>query len=233
MNSNRSDGRLFASYSSESQSNNNNNQPKDDDNISIASLNAGLTNGLHYLASNINTFLNSRQTSNKHGINTPVIRRDSQGNGLIVNGFLFDDNLFQPARSSYVIDYSDTPQDLNRFLEGHHSSSRSCQLDAHLYKLAFIITLSDWYVDKELLLGYYPRDENIFKEILHYKRFCFPELNPLQRNGGQSFNDQTTYVFTRILSNGHVEYGYCRRITKEYNQITRFPIVICIGNISK
>jgi hypothetical protein len=139
--------------------------------------------------------------------------------------------VFQPARSSYVIDYSNTPHDLNQFLEGHHLSSKLGQLDAHLYKLAFIITLSDWYVDKELLLGYYPRDENIFEEISHYKRFCFPELNSLQRNGGQSFNDQSTYVFTRILSNGQVEYGYCRRITKEYNQITRFPIVICIGNI--
>ncbi|CAF4445096.1 unnamed protein product, partial [Adineta steineri] len=99
------------------------------------------------------------------------------------------------------------------------------------YKLSFIITLSDWYIDKELLLGYYPHEDNemkILEEISPYKHFCFPELNPKQRNGGQILNDQSTYIFTRTLSDGHMEYGYCRRLTKDSNRITKFPIVICI-----
>jgi hypothetical protein len=219
--------RFFGSNSFDSTPNN----TKDDDTVSRTSINSEIANGLHHLASNINTYLSSRQTSNKNANSFPDISRDSRGTGWYVNGVLFDDYLFQPVRSSYVIDYSNTPQDLNRFLEGHHSLLKTGQLDAHLYKLSFIITLSDWYVDKELLLGYYPREESVFEEISHYKRFCFPELNPLNINGGQSFNDQSTYVFTRILSDGQVEYGYCRRISKEYNHITKYPIVICIGNI--
>jgi hypothetical protein len=74
-------GRLFDSQSSESPSNN----PKDDDIISVTSLNIELTNGLHYLASTLNTFLNSRPTTNKNEINLPIIRRDSQGNGWYFN----------------------------------------------------------------------------------------------------------------------------------------------------
>ena len=203
---------------------------KDDDTVSTTSINSEIVNGLHSLASNIHTYINSRQQSNKNSNSFPVINRNSRNTGWYINGILFDDQLFQPVRSSYVIDYSNTPQDLNRFLEGHNSLSKTGQLDAHLYKLSFIVTLSDWHVDKELLLGYYPREDNVFEEISHYKRFCFPELNPSNRNGGQSFNDQSTYVFTRILSDGQVEYGYCRRLAKEFNHITKYPIVICIGN---
>jgi len=233
MNSNH---RFYTSHSLDFQSNNT--QPKDNDTISLTNLHIEPTNGLHYLSSNLNTFLNYRQTSNKLLSNSIIHHKDSNGNGLIVNGSLFDGQLFQPARSSYIIDYSNTPQDLNRLFEGHNLSSTYSQLDPHLYKLAFIITLSDWYVDKELLLGYYPHDDdnnnvNILEEISHYQRFCFPELNPSQKNGGQILTDQSTYIFTRTLSNGQVEYGYCRRITKDNNHITKFPIVICIGKNSK
>jgi hypothetical protein len=230
MNSNRTDRHLYTSYSLDLPSNNNNNQAKNDDSISITSLNIEPTNRLHYLSSNFHTFFNNRQTSNRRLINSIVNHRDSNGNGLIVNGLLFDGQLFESSRSSYIIDYSNTPQDLNRFLEGHKLSSTCSQLDEHLYKSVFIITLLDWYVDKELLLGYYPNDINTLEEISHYKRFCFPELNSLHKNGGQIWNDQSTYIFTRTLSNGQVEYGYCRRLMRDYNQITRFPIVICIGN---
>jgi hypothetical protein len=229
-----SNHRFYTSHSLDLQSNNN--QPKDNDRISLTNLSIEPTNGLHYLSSNLNTILNYRQTSNKRLINSIIHHKDSNGNGLIINGSLFDGQLFQPTRSSYIIDYSNTPQDLNRFLEGHNLSLTYSQLDPHLYKLAFIITLSDWYVDKELLLGYYPHDDdnnnvNILEEISHYQRFCFPELNPSQKNGGQILTDQSTYIFTRTLSNGQVEYGYCRRIIKHNNHITKFPIVICIGKV--
>jgi hypothetical protein len=231
MNSKRSDRHLHPSYSLDLSSNNN--QTKDEDNLSLTNLYIEPTNGLHYLSSNFNTHSNHRQTSNKRLINSIVNHKDSNGNGLIINGSLFDGQLFQPTRSSYIFNYSNTPEDLNGFLEGHHLPTTCSELDAHLYKLVFIITLSDGYVDKELLLGYYPQDDNnvnILEEISSYKRFCFPELNSSQKNGGQLLNDQSTYIFTRTLSNGYVEYGYCRRIMKDYNQITKFPIVICIGN---
>lgn len=229
MKSNRNYRREFTSYSFPFQADHN--QLEDDDDLSLANLNIEFTNSLHNFSSNLNTFLRSRQRSTKPSITIP---KDSNGNDLIINGSLFDGYLFQPTRSSYIIDYSNTPQDLNRFLEDHHSSSSTySQLDPHLYKLVFIVTLSEWYVDKELLLGYYPHEDNdvnILEEISHYQRFCFPELNPSQPNGGQIFNDQSTYIFTRILSNGQVEYGYCRRVMTNYRQITKFPIVICIGN---
>lgn len=216
MSLNRTKSRFYTSYSLDSQSNNNNNnQAENDDNLSLQNLNIELNNGLYYL----NTYLNSRQTSNKRSI---INHKDSNGNGLIINGLLFDEQLFQPSRSSYIIDYSKTPDDLNRFLQGHNLSSTLTQIDAHLYKLAFILTLTEWNINKEILLGSYPHDQ--LKDISYYKQFCFPELNLLEK----TTNDQSTYIFTRTLSNGHVEYGYCRRITKYYNQITNFPIVFCI-----
>ena len=232
MKSNHSDRRLQPSYSLDFQSNN---KLKGNDTISRTSLNIESSNGLHYLPSNFNTLLNHRQLSNKRLLNSIINHKGLNGNGLIINGSLFDEQLFQPARSSYITDYANTSQDFNRFLEGYNTSSLCSQLDAHLFKLAFIITLSDWYVDKELLLGYYPHDDNevnILEEISPYKRFCFPELNSKHKNGGQLINDQSTYIFTRTHSNGQVEYGYCRRLTKDYNQITKYPIVICIGNVS-
>jgi hypothetical protein len=230
MESNPNDRRLQTSFSLDFQSNN---KSKDNDTISYASLNTEPHNSLYYLPSNVNKYLHQRQISNKRLLNSIVNHTGLNGNGLIINGSLFDEQLFQPTRSSYITDYANTPQDFNRFLQGHNATLVCSQLDAHLFKVAFIITLSDWYVDKEILLGYYPHDDNevnILEEISPYKRFCFPELNPKERNGGQLVHDQSTYIFTRTLSDGHVEYGYCRRLTKDYNQITKFPIVICIGN---
>ena len=203
----------------------------DEDTLSINSLTSELNSGLHYLTSNLSSYFNSRSLSNKRSIDPEITPRESTENGVIINGSLFDEHLIHRTRSSYVFDYSNTSGDLNRLLEGCHSSLlNTCHLDAHLYKLAFIMTLSGWYVDRELLLAHCPSDKEILKDITHYKRFCFPELNPALKNGGQVFHDYSTYVFTRTLSNGDVEYGYCRRIGKNYNQITDFPIVICIGN---
>ncbi|CAF3541814.1 unnamed protein product [Rotaria sp. Silwood1] len=156
---------------------------------------------------------------------------DSNKSVVIINGSLFDAQLFQPIRSSYIIDYGNTSQDLNRHLEGHNISSKCSTLDAHLFKLAFIITLSDGYVDNEVLVDYCPHNNtnvNILDEISHYKRFCFPELNSKRKSKGQFLNDKSTYVFTRTRSNGQVEYGYCRRLTTNSNQVTKFPIVFCI-----
>lgn len=203
----------------------------DEDTLSISSLTSELNSGLHYLTSNLGAYFNSRSSSIKRSIDPVISPQESTENGIIINGSLFDEHLIHRTRSSYVLDYSSTSEDLHRLLEEHRlSSSTSCHLDAHMYKLAFIMTLSDWCVDKEILLEYCPSDKEILKDISHYKRFCFPELNPALKNGGQFLHDYSTYVFTRTLSDGQVEYGYCRRIGKNYNQITGFPIVICIGN---
>lgn len=153
----------------------------------------------------------------------------------MINTSFFDGHLFQPARSSYILDYNDTPKDLNQFLAGHRMSAESSQLDPHLFKLSFILTLSDWHKDKEVLLDYCPREENdesLLREINAYKQLCFPELTSKQKNGGNLINDSSTYVFTRTLSNGQVEYGYCRRMLNDSNQKSQYPIVICIGNDS-
>ncbi|CAF1365024.1 unnamed protein product [Adineta ricciae] len=213
------------------------NSLQDDDTKSHSSLNIESSNGLHYLSSPpLHGHSSQRQSSNKNLSNSIIQHRNSHENGFTVNGSFFDEQIFQPARSSYVTDYVNTPHDCNRFLEGHHlafTSSSSSNLDAHLYKLAFIITLSDQCVDKELLLGHYPPDDDnhedkILEALSVYKRFCFPELNSNHRNGGQLITDSATYIFTRTLSNGQVEYGYCRRLSKEYNQMAEYPIVICI-----
>ena len=225
MKSNQTGRRFFSSISLDLRPNNNNNNntsSKDDGTLSFRSLNLSPHDGLHHFSSNVNT------SSNKRLLNSVT----NNGNGLIINGSLFDEQLFQPARSSYITDYTNTPEDFNRFLQGHNISATGSQLDAHLFKLSFIITLSDWHAEKELLLGYCPHEDdqkNILEEISYYKRFCFPELNSKQRNGGQIFNDPATYVFTRTLENGQVEYGYCRRLAKDLNQMTKFPLVICIG----
>ncbi|UJR28462.1 hypothetical protein I4U23_009702 [Adineta vaga] len=229
MTSNSNEHRLQNSVSLDYSSNPN--AQNNDDTKSYSSLNIQSPNVLNYLPSRSNTLFNLRQSSTKRLFNSIHQHRNSYSNGFIINGSFFDEQLFQNERSSYITDYSNTPHDCNRFLEGHNITSPSSQLDAHLYKLAFLITLSDWYVDKELLLGYYPHDDNeikILEELSPYKRFCFPELNPNHRNGGQLINDPATYIFTRTLSNGQVEYGYCRRLSKEYNQMTNYPIVICI-----
>jgi len=222
MRANHSDHHLYESYSLDSKSNDN--KEKDRDAISCASLNIEQNSNLYYVSTNPNTKLNHRRVS---------INRDSNENRLIINGSLFDAELLQPIRSSYILDHNETPKDLNRFIEGHHMKSKSSQLDPHLFKISFVLTLSEWHVDKELLLDYCPIDDNkthIIEEVSHYKKFCFPELNSKEKNGGTLINEPGTYIFTRTISDGQVEYGYCRRISYN-NQITKFPVVICIGNI--
>ena len=206
----------------------------DEDTISISSLTSELNSGLNYLTTNLSAYFNAHSPSMRRLLDPVNIPQEPEENGLTINGSLFDEHLIERTRASYVIDYSNASEDLNRFLEAHiFASSTARQLDAHLYKLAFVITLSDWSVNKELLLSYCPSDKNILKDISHYKGFCFPELNSTLKNNGQTFHDPSTFVFTRTLSNGQVEYGYCRRIRKHHNQITEFPIVICIGKSSE
>ncbi|CAF0769584.1 unnamed protein product [Rotaria sordida] len=228
MTSNRNNRHFYTSYALYVPPNNNS---KDNDSISFTSLDIDRIFGLRHLSSNLNTLLNYRHISNKNSKNSIGDNKNSNKKDLIINGLLFDTQLFQPIRSSYIIDYTDAPEDLNQHLEGHNISSICSSLDTHLFKLAFIITLSDGYVDKELLLEYFPREDinvNILEEISYYKRFCFPELNSKHKSRGQLLTDPSTYVFTRILSNGEVEYGYCRRLTTVSNQITKFPIVFCV-----
>ena len=212
------DPRLQTSLSLDCSSNQNS---QHDDTRSCSSLSIEPSSRSHAPTSHSTTRANRRLSSSKRSFSA------------VINGSSFDEQLFQAARSSYVTDYANTLYDCNRFLEGHTVTTPSLQLDTQLYKLAFILTLSEWYADKELLLGYFPHDDNevkILETLSPYKRFCFPELNSNQRNGGQLVNDQLTYVFTRTLSNGQAEYGYCRRLAKEFNQMTKFPLVICIGN---
>jgi hypothetical protein len=225
MRANLSDQQLYKTYSSDLKSND---QQKEVDAISFQSLNIEQTPGLHYLSPNSNLTLNHRRPITKRLTNI-----DSDSNGLIINGSLFDRQLFQPLRSSYILDYHETPKDLNRFIEGHHMKVNPSHLNPHLFKISFILTLSEWQVDKELLLDSCPRGDDqthILEELSCYKKFCFPELHSKEKNGGNLINELATYVFTRTNSKGQYEYGYCRRISYD-NQITKFPIVICLGNI--
>lgn len=179
-------------------------------------------------------FNKNRRSSIKRSTYNVNNHNVSYGNGLIINGLLFDGQLFQQSRSSYILDYSNTPHDLNRFIEGHHTSANSSHLDVHLFKLSFIITLSEWHVDKELLQDYCPRYDNTLNmvdEVSYYKRFCFPELQSKERNGGNLRQESSTYIFTRTNADGQIEYGYCRRIAYDNNKATKFPVVICISNI--
>lgn len=196
----------------------------DRDAISCASFNIEGSSGLNARIPSLHLRRHSQLTKRLSSI-------DLKGNGIIINGSLFDAQLFQTSRSSYIVDYRETPQELNRFLQGHHTQVKPAHLDPHLFKLSFILTLSEWHVDKELLLDYCPQENsktNTVEQISHYKNFCFPELNSKVDNGGTLIDDSATYVFTRTNANGQVEYGYCRRITYE-NQITNFPTVMCIG----
>ncbi|CAF1042710.1 unnamed protein product [Adineta steineri] len=229
MRANHSDNRLYQTYSHDPRTKN---DQKDRDTISCVNLNVEDAPGLHYLSPPSNTSTNHLHVTPRRRANTAHVYTDS--NGLIINGLLFDKQLFQPPQSSYVLDYSKSTKDLNRFLEAHKTPPKSSNLDLHLFKLSFIITLSEWNVDKELLIDYCPREDDkkhIIEEINYYKKFCFPELNTKQKNGGSVVNDPSTYVFTRTSSKGQAEYGYCRRITYDNNQMTKFPIVICIVSI--
>jgi hypothetical protein len=107
--------------------------------------------GLHYLTSNSN----NRRPTTKRTTHAITPHNESDGNGLVINGKFFDGQLFQPARSSCILDYSDTPKDLNRFIAGHNISSKSSNLDKNLFKLSFVITLSEWQFDKEHVLDYH------------------------------------------------------------------------------
>ncbi|CAF0989684.1 unnamed protein product [Rotaria sp. Silwood1] len=219
MKAHHSDHHLYDTYSLKIKYNN---DRKDIDTKSCIDLN---------LQQNSNTLSNYRRTSIKRSTSTVNNHNISNSNELIINGSLFDAQLFQPSRSSYILDYRETPHDLNQFLEGHNMTLNSSHLDVHLFKLSFIITLSEWRVDKEILLDYCPRDDNeidIIEEISYYKRFCFPELNSKETDEEILLDDSSTYVFTRTNSKGKVEYGYCRRVTDDNNQISKLPIVICI-----
>ena len=196
----------------------------DRDAISCASFNLEEGSGLNSLSPQL--YLRRKSSANKR-----LSSIELKGNGIIINGSLFDAQLFQTSRSSSILDYREAPQELNRFIQGHCLQTNTSHLDPHLFKLSFILTLSEWSVDKELLLDYCPQEnaqKHTVEQISHYKNFCFPELNSKVPNGGTLVEELSTYVFTRTNADGLVEYGYCRRITYE-NQITNFPIVICIG----
>lgn len=220
MRANRSDHRLYHGDSLDVRTKS---DQSDRDAVSCSSFNMDEGSGLHYLNPT------QRRASTKRRLNTVI----NDAAGLIINGSLFDRQLFQPADRSYVLDYSKTPKELNRFLEMHRAPAKAAYIDSHLFKLSFVITLSDWHVDKELLIDVCPRsgDEKtqVMEEINHYKRFCFPELNGKEEHGGTLVEELSTYVFTRTNSKGQVEYGYCRRIVYDESQITDFPLVICLG----
>lgn len=222
MKSNTSDHRLYETFSSFIKSHT---DKEDNDVVSVASLD---------ITDSPTTVPNRRRLSIKRSLNTVNNHNVTNGNGLIINGSLFDAQLFQPARSSYIIDYSATPHDLNRFIQGHNLSVKTSNLDNNLFKLSFIITLSECQVNKEVVLDYCPHydsSKELLEEIACYKRFCFPELSYNAKTAEDLFQEPSTYVFTRTNADGDVEYGYCRRMHYDDSRISRFPIVICIGYI--
>lgn len=225
MRANQSEHNLYQTYSLDVKSNN----AKDKDSISVGNLNIEQNVNLHYLAPpNSKTLPHRRRSITRRSINI-----DTNENGLAINGAFFDREIFEPLNSSYVIDYNEKPKDLNRFIESHTMKSQNASnVDPNLFKMSFVLTLSEWHVDKELLLEYYPKEDDkkhLMEEISYYKKFCFPEINSKEKNRGTLINETSTYIFTRTAANGQVEYGYCRRITYD-KQITKFPVVICIGN---
>ncbi|CAF0840787.1 unnamed protein product [Adineta ricciae] len=220
MRSNRSDHHLYTTYSLNSKVEN---DPNDRDTLSCDNFNIQQSSGLHYLSPQTS----QRRTSTKRRQNSVTI----DSNGLIINGALFDKNLFQPASSSYILDFGKTPKEANRFLDTHRTPTKTAHVESRLFKLSFVLTVAEWNVDKELLIDFCPRENNknhVIDEINHYKKFCFPELNSKQADRGKLVEESTTYVFTRTSSKGQVEYGYCRRINYNDKQITYFPVVICI-----
>ena len=223
MRTHHSGDHTYKTYSLNFNPNNNNNHNEHD---------TASCNDLNETYRNPNIMPNLRQTLNENLTNTVLNHNMTKDNGLIINGSLFDRQLFQSPRSSYILDYSETPHDLNQFTQGHNMTS---QLDKNLFKLSFIITLSEYHIDKELLLDYCPNEDNgasIIEEISFYKAFCFPELYSKDKFRENLLHDSATYVFTRTNSKGEFEYGYCRRMTLNH-QTTRFPIVICLGLIVK
>jgi hypothetical protein len=183
-----------------------------------------------------NTYPNHGRSSSKFSINTANNHFDTYDHGLMINSSFFDGHLFQPARSSYIVDYQETSTDFNQFVERHSSSSQTTQSDAHLFKLSFILTLSDWHIDHELILNFYPRLESnkqIIDEINNYKRFCFPELNINVKQSKVLSTDTSTYVFTRVLANGQIEYGYCRRVMSNGECVLPYPIVFCLSALCR
>lgn len=192
----------------------------DDDALSLQNLNEEVMVGMDYLASNFQSLLQ------KHFHPTITPYHDAQRIGWIINGSFFDDQIFQSAHSSSIINYSNTPHDLNRFLQGHHTKSNVSSLNAHLFKLAFVMTLSDRSIDKDAILDFYPQENHIFQDIRNYKHFCFPELNV--EHSSEFLQESSTYIFTRTLSDGQVEFGYCRRLIKDHQSWLTNPTVICI-----
>lgn len=197
---------------------------KEDENDSIRLSTVSLDSSR---AQQSNTYPNHRRTTNKRlNSSNNNSTDDTYNHGFMINSSFFDGHLFESSRSSYILDYNEAPKDVNRFLQGHQSAN----LDKHLFKLSFILTLSKNSSEKVAILDYFPREENE-SEIHSYEQFCFPEVNFNGESLYAFHNEQSSYVFTRILSNGQIEYGFCRRLYPETPDKCRCPIVICIGKL--
>ena len=186
----------------------------EEDALSLQNLNEEVMVGMDFLTSKYQSLLQ------KHFYQAVTHYQDVNRTGWFINGAFFDEQIFQSAPS---------PQDANRYLQGHQAKSTpSASLNAHLFKLAFVLTLSDCSIEKDAILDFYPQEDHIFQDIRNYKHFCFPELNVGQAS--ELVHETSTYIFTRTLSDGQMEYGYCRRLTKDHQSWITNPIVICLGN---
>lgn len=182
------------------------------------SLDEEILGSLDCVATNLQTIFQQRFSS-------PTIQhRDSRRTGWLINGCFFDDQIFQSNRSSCIFDYDKIPNDITQFIDSGRLKSSGSSLDLHLFKLAFVLTLSDEKKTKVRVLDYCPYEDSTIKEITHYRYFCFPESNK-----EQLLNEFSTYVFTRTSAKGHVEYGYCRRVNVNCHQTNSTLAVLCIG----
>ncbi|CAF0960720.1 unnamed protein product, partial [Didymodactylos carnosus] len=139
-----------------------------------------------------------------------------------INGVSYDEQLFN-TNNSYILKYADltkSAQNLQCLTE------QKKILEQHLYKVALILTLTELRSDKEVLLYQYPLDVSL-DEIKNYKRFCFPELTDVLIEDSLVY-DSSTFVFTRVCSDGKIEYGYCRRLHSTKSQIYDYPAVLCL-----
>jgi len=193
----------------------------DEDALSLHNLNDEMSIGMDFLTSNFQSLIE------KHFYQSIHRYEDVHRTGWIINGSFFDEQIFQSSHSPSILKYSNTPNDLNRFLQGHHVQTiSSSSLNAHLFKLAFILTLTDGSIEKEAIIDFYPQENEIFDDIRNYKHFCFPEFH-VERSA-EVLHESSTYIFTRTLSDGQIEYGYCRRIAKDHHSRSSNPTVICI-----
>jgi hypothetical protein len=190
----------------------------DDDVALVMDIDHELMIGLNHLASNISTLFS------KNSNNTNVYYEDANITGWIINGTLFDEQIFQFTRSSCIENCSHALHNYDRYIQNSALRPARSLLDTHLFKLTFILTLTDALIGKELIINFCPCNDEILQEIQHYQHFCFPELHAEHRT--ELVDDSSTYIFTRTLANGNIEYGFCRRIKSNNHD---YPIVICIG----